>query len=88
MHQKVSRSVQFKFFDAVLLHCCISATENDLQFARGGGEDRGYNGGRQQRGLGVEVESSLVLERLSELLMATASANVLWLLLVRDLSYK
>ena len=40
----------------------------------------GCNGG--SRGLEVEVESSLVLEILSELLMATARANVLSLELI------
>lgn len=37
----------------------------------------GYNGG--SRGLEVEVESSLMLDMLSELLIATARANVLLL---------
>lgn len=63
-----------------LLHCCKSATEYDRQ---GEAIDRGCSGGNEggdtEFELEFEFESSLVLLRLSELLMATARASVLLL---------
>lgn len=62
------------------LHCCKSATEYDRQ---GEAIDRGCSGGNEGGDLAFEFEfefeSSLALLRLSELLMATARANVLLL---------
>lgn len=60
------------------LHCCKSATEYDRQ---GEAIDRGCSGGNEGGDLvfEFEFESSLALLRLSELLMATARANVLLL---------
>ena len=77
-----------------LVYSRTSANENDRQLEKfrllEGGDDGvlllkdvlvcGCNGG--SRGLEVEVESSLVLEILSELLMATARTKVLLLELI------
>ena len=95
MEVKYQVSDQFlSQYEFTMVHCCKSAKESDLQgekLCRGDGNevrllwealDPGCRGGRCGGDFEVDDESSLALLMLSELLMATAKANVLLLLLI------